>query len=111
MGGPTAAEAEKMLKDKFGYTDAQIEKLKESANLNEKSVSKDQQQAAGAALAAKKGETPVSELQGASKEMYDSMTKKELEDFAGTKHAGLPEKVDENKSQLVKKHFRVPCRK
>mgnify|MGYP003564588529 FL=1 len=97
LGGPSAEEAEKMLRDKFGYSDAQIKKLKESAHINEKAVSKDQQQAAGAALAAKKGEIPVSELQGASKEMYDSMTKKELEDFAATKHSGLPEKVDEAK--------------
>ena len=128
LGGPSVEEAEKMLKDKFGYTDAQIKKLKESTNegkhsksqaqqaaiaiskkekkesINEKSVSKDQQQAAGAALAAKKGETPVSELQGASKEMYDSMTKKELEDFAGTKHAGLPEKVDESKDYKAEKN-------
>lgn len=73
------------------------------SRISEKSVSKDQQRAAGAALAAKKGETPVSELQGASKEMYDSMTKKELEDFAGTKHAGLPEKVNEAKDYKAEK--------
>jgi len=63
-----------------------------SARLAEKAVSKDQQRAAGAALSAKRGETPVSELVGASKEMYNSMSEKELEDFAGTKHKGLPEK-------------------
>jgi hypothetical protein len=28
LGGPSAAEAEKILKDKFGYTDSQIKKLK-----------------------------------------------------------------------------------
>ena len=42
--------------------------------------SKAQQRAAGAALSAKRGETRVSELQGASKDMYDSMTEEELED-------------------------------
>ena len=41
--------------------------------------SKAQQRAAGAALAAKRGEAKVSDLQGASKEMYDSMTEDELE--------------------------------
>lgn len=54
-------------------------------------VSKAQQKAAGAALAAKRGEIRKSELQGASREMYDSMTEKELEEFAETEHAGLPE--------------------
>lgn len=55
--------------------------------------SKAQQKAAGAALAAKRGEIPVSELQGASKEMYESMTEKELDNLASTKHKGLPEKA------------------
>jgi hypothetical protein len=54
-----------------------------------------QQKAAGAALAAKRGETKVSSLKGASKEMYDSMTEEELEDFASTSHDGIPEKKDE----------------
>ncbi|NGO63051.1 DUF3008 family protein [Rhizobium daejeonense] len=53
-----------------------------------------QQRAAGAALAAKRGEISKSELKGASKEMYKSMTEKELEDFASTKHKNLPEHKD-----------------
>ncbi len=48
--------------------------------------------AAGAALSAKRGETKKGSLRGASKEMYESMTKKELEDLASTKRKGLPEK-------------------
>lgn len=52
--------------------------------------SKAQQRAAGAALAAKRGETPKSKLKGASREMYESMSEKELEDFASTKLAGKP---------------------
>lgn len=52
--------------------------------------SKAQQMAAGAALSAKRGETKVSELKGASKGMYKSMTEKELEDMAETKRKGLP---------------------
>lgn len=55
--------------------------------------SKAQQKAAGAALSAKRGETPVSELQGASGEMYESMSERELEDFAATKLKGKPEHV------------------
>ena len=49
--------------------------------VNEKSVSQAQQKAAGAALSAKRGEISPSELVGASKEMYDSMTEKQLQDF------------------------------
>lgn len=56
--------------------------------------SKAQQQAAGAALSAKRGETKVSDLQGASKDMYDSMTESELEELASTSHDDLPEKKD-----------------
>ncbi|WP_137681311.1 DUF3008 family protein [Aurantiacibacter suaedae] len=53
--------------------------------------SKAQQKAAGAALSAKRGDTKVSELQGASKEMYDSMSEDELEDMASTERKGKPE--------------------
>ncbi len=53
--------------------------------------SKAQQRAAGAALSAKRGETKPSELQGASREMYDTMSEEELEDYASTPHDGLPE--------------------
>ena len=53
--------------------------------------SKAQQRAAGAALAAKRGETKVSDLQGASRDMYDSMSEDELEDFASTKLDDLPD--------------------
>jgi hypothetical protein len=49
--------------------------------------------AAGAALAATRGETPVSELKGASREMYESMSERQLEEFASTKRKGKPEHV------------------
>ncbi|WP_339826808.1 DUF3008 family protein [uncultured Parasphingorhabdus sp.] len=58
--------------------------------------SKAQQRAAGAALSAKRGETKVGDLKGASKDMYDSMSEKELEDFASTDHDGLPDKVEDD---------------
>ena len=54
-------------------------------------VSKAQQKAAGAALSAKRGETAKSKLVGASREMYDSMTEKQLDEFASTKRSKLPE--------------------
>ena len=50
-----------------------------------------QQKAAGAALSAKRGDTPKSELKGASKGMVESMTEKELEELASTKRKGKPE--------------------
>ncbi|MFW2343478.1 DUF3008 family protein [Brevundimonas sp.] len=53
--------------------------------------SKAQQKAAGAALSAKRGDTPKSDLQGASKSMVESMTEKELEEMASTKRKGKPE--------------------
>jgi hypothetical protein len=55
--------------------------------------SKAQQMAAGAALAAKRGEEKVSSLKGASKEMYDSMSERQLEEFAETKRKGKPQHV------------------
>ncbi|MFL5334081.1 MAG: DUF3008 family protein [Geminicoccaceae bacterium] len=50
-----------------------------------------QQKAAGAALSAKRGETPKSKLQGASKSMVESMSEEELERLAATKRKGKPE--------------------
>jgi len=52
--------------------------------------SKAQQRAAGAALGAKRGDTPKSKLKGASKQMADSMTEKQLEDFAKGSTKGKP---------------------
>jgi uncharacterized protein DUF3008 len=55
-----------------------------------------QQKAAGAALAAKRGEIPVSELKGASKSMYESMSEQQLDEFASTKRKGKPEHVQKS---------------
>lgn len=59
--------------------------------------SKVQQEAAGAALAAKEGKIPVASLKGAAKEMEQSMTEKQLRDFAATKRKDLPERKGKNK--------------
>ncbi|UIJ74066.1 DUF3008 family protein [Aurantimonas sp. HBX-1] len=53
--------------------------------------SKAQQMAAGAALAAKKGDKKKSELKGASRSMEKSMSEEELHDMASTKRKGKPE--------------------
>ncbi|OCP15226.1 MULTISPECIES: DUF3008 family protein [unclassified Ensifer] len=54
--------------------------------------SKAQQKAAGAALAAKRGDMKKSELKGASRDMEKSMTEGELEELAETKRKNLPER-------------------
>jgi hypothetical protein len=55
-----------------------------------KAESKKQQMAAGAALAAKRGDMPKSKLKGASKSMVESMSEKELHEMASTKREDLP---------------------
>jgi len=54
--------------------------------------SKAQQKAAGAALSAKRGETPRSRLRGAAREMAESMTEAELEELTATDRKDLPER-------------------
>ena len=64
--------------------------------------SQQQQKLFGLALSVKRGETPRSE---ASKEVLDivnSMTEKQIEDFAGTSHSGLPKKVESALRELVR---------
>ena len=61
-----------------------------------KATSKAQQQAAGAALAAKRGEQEKSDLQGASKDMFESMTEEELEEMASTPRDDLPDTADDD---------------
>jgi len=59
--------------------------------------SKAQQQAAGIALAAKRGEIAVAKLKGASRSMYQSMSERQLEEFAETPRKGLPGKKSAKK--------------
>jgi hypothetical protein len=58
-----------------------------------------QQKAAGAALAAKRAETSPSSLKGAAKEMYNSMSEKQLDEFASTKRKGKPEHASKSRSR------------
>jgi len=46
--------------------------------------------AAGAALAARRGEEKISALRGASRQMVRSMNEKQLEEFAATPRKGKP---------------------
>jgi hypothetical protein len=52
--------------------------------------SKAQQKAAGAALSAKRGETPKTKLKGASRGMLRSMSEKQLKELAETPRSRLP---------------------
>jgi hypothetical protein len=54
--------------------------------------SKKQQMAAGAALAAKRGERSKSSLRGASRQMAQSMSEGELRKMAGSKRKPLPKR-------------------
>ena len=55
--------------------------------------SRKQQMAAGAALAAKRGETPTSSLKGASRQMAKSMSEAELKKMASAKRKTLPKRA------------------
>jgi hypothetical protein len=77
-----------VLKLRRGYTAG-------AKNMPAKSAA--QQKAAGAALSAKRGDTKKSELKGASREMYESMSEKELDEMASTKRKGKPEHKSKTK--------------
>ena len=57
--------------------------------------SKKQQMAAGAALAAKRGEKSKASLRGASRQMVKSMSEDELEKMASAKRKKLPTRASE----------------
>jgi hypothetical protein len=71
--------------------------------LEEKSVSKQQQKLMGLALSVKKGDTPKSKVSKKVQDMSKDMVKQDLEDFASTKHKGLPEKKKKESKENVKK--------
>lgn len=70
--------------------------------------SKAQQKAAGAALAAKRGETSKGSLKGASRDMYDSMSENQLEEFAETKRKGLPNRKGPSPSKAKTRSASAP---
>jgi hypothetical protein len=64
----------------------------QSMEMSMPAKSKKQQMAAGAALAAKRGDKPKSTLKGASRSMANSMSEKELEEMASSKRKNLPQR-------------------
>lgn len=63
-------------------------------DLTEKAVSQSQQKLMGMALAYKRGE--MDDASDEVKELANNMSEKDLEDFAKTRHKGLPDKVNED---------------
>jgi hypothetical protein len=74
----------------FGH----VKTTKQPKELDEKAVSKKQQKFMGMVHAAQKGEKPASKEVA---KVAKGMGKKDAEDFAATKHKGLPEKVKAKK--------------
>ena len=65
--------------------------------------SKKQQMAAGAALAAKRGEKSKASLRGASRQMVKSMSEDELEKMASAKRKKLPTRASGAKRRSRKR--------
>ncbi len=61
--------------------------------------SQKQQQAAGVALAAKRGKRSRSSLKGASRGMYESMSESKLREMAETKRKGKPKSASTKASK------------
>jgi len=75
-----------------------LAKHSQPERLQEEAKSKSQQQLMGMAYAYKKGELD-GEASDTIKKIAAGMSEKDLEDFASTKHKGLPDHVDENLGQ------------
>ena len=68
-------------------------------------LSKQQQKIMGLALAYKRGKVPASKVSKSVKDLASSMSEKDLADFAGTSHKGLPKKVRETKSTITREEM------
>ena len=66
----------------------------------EEAESKAQQRLMGLALSVKRGDTPMSSVTPQVAKMAREMKEKDLKDFAGTKHDGLPEKVKKEEPEV-----------
>ena len=75
---------------------SKLMKRESEQELDEKAVSKKQQKFMGMVHAAQKGEKPASKEVA---KVAKTMKKKDAEDFAATKHKGLPEKVKSKKKE------------
>jgi len=92
------AKIESMMISVDEYMQNQSSDDGEEQELDEKAVSKKQQRFMGMVHAAQKGEKPASKEVG---KVAKTMKKKDAEDFASTKHKGLPEKAKKKKEEAV----------
>lgn len=69
------------------------------------SLSVQQQKIMGLALAYKRGKIPASKVSKSVRDLARSMSEKDLADFAGTSHKGLPKKVSKRKSTMTKEEM------
>jgi len=72
--------------------DTPYQKIDSFKEFMEKAVSVKQQKLFGLALAYKRGDVSDSEVSQQIKDMAKNISTKDLEDFAKTKHKGLPQK-------------------
>jgi hypothetical protein len=66
------------------------------------STSKQQQRLFGLALSVKRGETPRSEASDEVLNIVDTMSEKQIEDFASTSHEGLPQTVEQRLREIIR---------
>jgi hypothetical protein len=71
------------------------------------SVSKSQQKLFGLVKAVKAGDVKAGEVSKNVKDIAKSMSTKEIDKFAGTKHKGLPEKKKEVKKDVKKESVQI----
>ena len=68
--------------------------------------SQQQQKLFGLALAVKRGEAPRSEASADVLNIVDTMSEKQIEDFASTPHSGLPKKVESFLREFIRNTMR-----
>jgi hypothetical protein len=81
--------------------DKNTQTMNEVKKIDEKAKSVEQQRLFGMAHAVQKGELPASKVGGAVKKIAKDVSPKDVEDFASTKHKGLPEKVSESAQDSI----------
>ena len=90
------------------YTDKGVNvEIGEEEEVTEKSVSKKQHGLMGAAYSVEKGDKELKDIpksyRNKVKKVVDSMSKKQVKDFAKTKTSKLPEKVETKENDEIKK--------
>jgi hypothetical protein len=96
-GGQIVAPANAKIENKGGKTI--VTQTQTEGEVTEKALSKKQQQFFGIVRGMQKGDIPK---KGKAGEAAKEMKKKDVKDFASTKHKGLPEKKKKETKEMVK---------